>query len=467
MEKTQEVLVDEKVVVEISIDKMFGVILFTEPQGEGKLLSKEKIRAAIQAKEICYGIDETLFEEICTQRKYNYKYFIAKGKFPTAGESAFIEYKFDVESIKKALPALKEDGSVDFKNLNIMYNVKAEEVLAIKHPPQMGEVGYNVFGHEMSAKLGKDKRLPIGKHTKVLSDGITLVAARDGQIEYDDHSITISPTFYVNKDVDSSTGNIDFIGNVVVDGIVHSGFSIKAKGNVEIKGYVEAATIEAEGDIILKHGIQGNEKGFLKAGGNIIAKFIQSSQVSADGDIITEAILHSQVSANGEVLVHKGKGTLVGGTTIAGKRITANIIGSAMNTITTLQIGVSKNLLFSYQENLAYYNKLKEEVNKVNKNIYFLQNKSKEEKLSVAKQDLLKQLIQTQVILSNQLIKAEEGYKEKVDLLRNTNQGMIKVQDRIYPGTRVSVGDLTKYIMQENTRCLIQRRGGEIEIGIL
>lgn len=466
MEKQQEA-VDEKVVIEVSRDKMFGIMLFTEPEGEGKVLSKEEIRAELESKAIQYGIDEVLLDEICKARKYNYKYFIAKGVFPTAGENAFIEYKFDVEGIKKAIPELKEDGRVDFKNLNIMYNVKAEEVLAIKHPPQMGEVGRNIFGEEMSAKLGKEIRLPMGKHTKVLADGVTIVAGVDGQIEYDGYTITISPTFYVGKDVDSSTGNIDFVGNVVVDGVVHAGFCIKAKGNVEVNGYVEAARIEADGDIILKHGIQGNEKGFLRAGGNIIAKFIQSSEVCAEGDIITEAILHSQVSANGEILVHKGKGTLVGGTTIAGKKITANIIGSAMNTVTQLQIGVSKNLMISYQESLARCNKLKEEIEKVDKNLFFLQNKSKEVNLSVAKQDMLKQLVQTKSILGNQYMKAQQDYKDKVELIRNANQGMIKVHDKIYPGTRVSIGDLAKYITQENNRCLMQRRGGEIEIGIL
>ncbi|MGL6174505.1 MAG: DUF342 domain-containing protein, partial [Cellulosilyticaceae bacterium] len=365
------------------------------------------------------------------------------------------------------IPTLKEDGSVDFKNLNIMNNVKRDDVLAIKVSPKVGEDGYNIFGESIKGKMGKDIRLPIGKHTKVLEDGLTLVATIDGQIDYDGHSLSISPTFYVDKDVDSSTGNIDFIGNVVVEGIVHSGFSIKAKGNVEVRGYVEAAQIEAEGDIILRHGIQGNEKGFLKARGNILAKFIQCSEVYASGDIITEAILHSQVAADGEILVHKGKGTLVGGSITAGKCIKANIIGSAMNTVTVLQIGVSKSLINNYQNILLKHNKLKEEFNQINKNIYFLQSKAKENKLPMEKSDLLNQSIQARVILTNQIKKVEEDYKEKVDLIKKANQGQVKVQDKIYPGTRVVVGDTTKYILQENSRCLIQKQGAEITVGIL
>lgn len=467
MEKNSTLPSDEKVNVEISPDKMFGVIVFIQPEHEGNKLTEEEIKMAIDEKGIKYGLDEVLLKEICNERKYNYKYFIAKGKAPTIGQNASIDYQFNVEGLQKIIPTLKEDGSVDFKNLNIMSNVKIGDVIATKTSPKIGEDGYNIFGESIKGKIGKDIRMPIGKHTKVLEDGLTLVATIDGQIDYDGHSLSISPTFYVDKDVDSSTGNIDFIGNVVVEGIVHSGFSIKAKGNVEVRGYVEAAQIEADGDIILRHGIQGNEKGFLKARGNILAKFIQRSEAYASGDIIAEAILHSQVAADGEILVHKGKGTLVGGSTTAGKCIRANIVGSAMNTVTVLQIGVSKSLINNYQEILLKHNKLKEEFNQVNKNICFLQTKAKENKLPREKSDLLNQLIQARVILTNQIKKIEQDYKEKVELIKKANKGQVKVQDKIYPGTRVVIGDTTKYILQENSRCLIQKQGAEVTIGIL
>ncbi|MGL6174619.1 MAG: flagellar assembly protein A, partial [Cellulosilyticaceae bacterium] len=146
MEKNSTLPLDEKINVEISPDKMFGVMVFTQPEHEGRKLTEEEIKMAIDEKGIKYGIDEVLLKEICTERKYNYKYFIAKGKAPTIGQNAVIDYQFNVEVLQKIIPTLKEDGSVDFKNLNIMNNVKRDDVLAIKVSPKVGEDGYNIFG---------------------------------------------------------------------------------------------------------------------------------------------------------------------------------------------------------------------------------------------------------------------------------------------------------------------------------
>ena len=58
-----------------------------------------------------------------------------------------------------------------------------------------------------------------------------------------------------------ATGNIDFLGSVIVLKR-KSGFTIKASGDIEINGIVEAAKIEAGGNITVKRGIQGKAKVF-------------------------------------------------------------------------------------------------------------------------------------------------------------------------------------------------------------
>lgn len=455
---------DETLKIEISIDKMLACMTFGEVGSEGKRITPEQIKRAIQEKGITYGIDEDVMREIYNQRRNNYKYFFAKGKKPIAGENAYIKYEFDVETLNKLQPTLREDGSADLKDLNIIHNVAEGQVLAIKVKAGEGTPGINVLGERAQARPGKDVRLPAGKNTKVLEDGITIVAQIEGQVEYDQHNIYISPTFFVKEDVDSSTGNIDFVGNVVVNGIVHSGFSIKAGGNVEVRGYVEAAKIEAGGDIILHHGVQGSDKGLLEAEGNIIAKFVQNSELHAGGDIITEAILHSEVSANGDVFVQKGKGTIVGGTIVTGKKIIANTVGSTMATVTNIQIGVSKELLSEYQELQGKYRSLKEEIDKVNKGILFLETRGKEGELPPDKKELLRKLINTRIILTNQIESTKLQHSQKEEIIRNSNKGLIKVKGKIYPGVKIIMGNQTRYIVQEENHCIIQKQDGVIAI---
>lgn len=456
---------DEILKIEISIDKMLACMTFGEADDKGKKLTPEQIREAIKAKGIIYGIDEEVMQEIYSERTNNYKYFFAKGEKPITGDNAYMRYAFDVEVLNKSHPTLKTDGSVDFKDLNIIHNVVQGEVLAVKVQAGEGTSGYNVLGEAVKGRKGKDVRMPMGKNTTVLDDGITLVALADGQVEYDQHNLYISHTFFVNEDVDSSTGNIDFIGNVVIKGIVHSGFSVKAGGNVEVYGYVEAAVIEAGGDIILHHGVQGSGKGRLRAQGNIIAKFIQNSELHAGGDIITEAILHSEVSSNGEIFVQKGKGTIVGGTIITGRRIVANIIGSTMATITTIQIGVSKELINDYQELKDRYIKLNEEIDKLNKSILFLETRARGIDLPPDKKELLEKLINTRFIFINQTNDIKVKYAQKEELIRNSNRGIIKVKNKIYPGVKVVMGNQTRYIVQEENHCIIQKQDGAITVG--
>ena len=134
-------------------------------------------------------------------------------------------------------------------------------------------------------------------------DGLRLYSEVSGHVSLTDGRVFVSDTYEVAADVDSSTGDIDYEGNVVVRGNVITGFTVKAKGDIEVYGVVEGAYIEAEGQIILRRGMQGMNKGILKANGNIITKFIENAEVIAGGYINTDSIMHSKVSAKGDIVV--------------------------------------------------------------------------------------------------------------------------------------------------------------------
>ena len=76
-----------------------------------------------------------------------------------------------------------------------------------------------------------------------------------------------------------------------------TGYTVKATGDITVNGAVEGATLISGGKIVIKRGMQGMEKGVMRAGGDIISNFIESSKVHASGRIITDAIMHSDVEA--------------------------------------------------------------------------------------------------------------------------------------------------------------------------
>ena len=76
----------------------------------------------------------------------------------------------------------------------------------------------------------------------------------NGQVVLKNNKISIEPIYIVPGDVSLETGNIVFLGSVIVQGSVHDNFVVKAAGNIDIKGTVQKAFIEAEGDIFLRQG---------------------------------------------------------------------------------------------------------------------------------------------------------------------------------------------------------------------
>ena len=89
-------------------------------------------------------------------------------------------------------------------------------------------------------------------------------------------------------DVDASTGDIEYDGNVMIPGTVRTGFTVKAKGDIQVNGVVEGATLIAGGNIVIKRGVQGMSRGRLVSGGDICAHFFESANVEAKGDVLAD-----------------------------------------------------------------------------------------------------------------------------------------------------------------------------------
>lgn len=458
--------IDELVLVETSKDKMLGVLGFEEPKNGGGKLSFDQIKREIEKKGIKEGIDTELLNQIASSRKYNYKYIIAKGLQPEDGHDAVLTMSFDEGGIKSFKPQLNKDGTVDFKDLHVVHNVKKGELLAKKTAATEGVNGYNILGQVIKAKKGKDVRIPKGKNTEILADGLSLVSAVDGKLEYDGHNIYVNTVYTLNGDLDSGIGNIDFIGSVVITGSVKSGYTIKAEGSVEVRGSVEDSVIIAGGDILLSYGIQGIEKGKLVSGGNVIAKFIQNTTVEAQKDVITEAIIHSNVSAGNSIKVESGKGTIVGGTVAATHMILAKSIGSPMGTATAVQIGILPNIYLKYKQLDKMLSQKKEDLMKVDQSIKFLLSKSKEIRLDKQKQVMLQKLSDARTPLMDEIGFLKKEYDELSDVLREAQDGLIKTTDTIHPGVKITIGNTIKYVDDTQVHCTIRKVDGEIYIGV-
>jgi len=223
---------DPKIQISISRDRMEAALQIDMPQGS-RPITMDAVMEKIKAAGIVYGIDLEAIEK--AMARSGLEVVCAKGLVPVNGVNASIIYTVDLEN--KGRPAELDDGRVDFKNLNMFTVVQQDELLAEKVPATMGTPGVDILGNEVAAKPGKDLILPTGKNVYAV-DGLKVFAAQAGQIVAANKKLNVIPIIEVKGDVDLSTGNIEFVGSVLVKGSIQTGFTVKAEGNIEIAGNV-------------------------------------------------------------------------------------------------------------------------------------------------------------------------------------------------------------------------------------
>ncbi len=461
---TQLPAVDEKIVIEISKNKMFAVVSFKEPQNEGKILSKDEIIKALNAEGIVYGIDYETIDKILVDKKYEFKYLIARGLAAVNGVNGRLEFHFDVEK-KNIKPKISEDGSIDFKNLDLIEMVKQGDKLVTLIPPEEGTVGKNIFGTEILNIKGKNAVLPKGKNVRVSEDGSILLADIDGQITFLEGKVNIYSSYQVPANVDNSTGNIDFIGNVVIKGNVLTGFSVKAGGNIEVHGVVEGADLEAGGNIILYRGMQGMNRGTLRCKGDVTAKYIENSVVIAKGNIQASAIMHSEVKSGGSIMLEGKKGLLVGGIVRAAKEIVVKTLGSPMATVTEIEVGIDPEIIERYKELKDSVEKVKVEIENMGKIVDNLTQVKKSGKISPEKEQMLLKSMKSKIFLQNKMQNVQNELNQIEPKIQDRADGRIKVANVVYPGVKVTIGTTFTYIREERKFCSMYSEHAEIKFG--
>jgi uncharacterized protein (DUF342 family) len=144
--------------------------------------------------------------------------------------------------------------------------------------------------------------------------------------------------------VDLSVGDIDFDGDVLIGGNIQSGMIVRATGNIEIAGSVEAAAIDAGRNLVLYQGMQGGDTGALRAGGDIFARYIIRASVEADGNLYGDYIVSSQISVMGTVRMMGSHAKIFGGMLRASSRVWVSAIGAVSGERTIIEIGSSPKL---------------------------------------------------------------------------------------------------------------------------
>lgn len=455
---------NEYLSITISPDLMEAVGVFFPPSNKGRLMTKEDILNDLAGAGIRHGIQEKIIDAYLAGRQFCIKIPLARGTRPREGKNAVITYHFNTNINSK--PRINEDGSVDFHHLDMISHVEAGDILATLTPADFGEDGMNIQGTVLHPKKVVSKKLRHGKNIHLSEDGMIMYSDVSGHASLTENQVFVSDTYEVPADVSVASGDIDYDGNVEVKGNVVTGFTVKAKGDIIVNGVVEAATLEAGGQIILKRGMQGMGKGILKAGSNIISRFLESCEVTSGGSVTADAIMHSKVVARGDIVATGKKGMIAGGELHTRGNISARVLGSAMGTVTILESGIGEEIMDEYRRITEETEELKKAVEKSIQDLALFKKRLQtgESMTDEVKYRLLRAK-QKYEELNKQLAEKEEQSSWLKKEMEGYQGGRIKFSNTAFPGVKVNISNVLYIVRDELSRGQFVKEQGDIKIG--
>ncbi len=452
---------DAVLAVELSEDRRTALLDYTPPMGGSKPDFNEALKL-LEKNGVVYGVDEARLKEILDAGRIISKQQIAHAKAAVHGVDASIEFLFDAHGENQG-PRIRENDTADFRDLGLRENVEEGAQLVKKNPATQGEDGTDVTGKPLPAEPGKDMELPRGKNTGIRDDDENMLVAEVCGIPVVMGGKVCVDEILVVDDVDFSTGNIDFHGSVMVKGIVNSGFSIVARGDITCSDTVEGADLKAGGSILLKFGIKGMGKSTLDAGVNVIGRFIERCTVRAGNSVVVdEALIHSDTAAVDIVEATNSKGSIFGGHVRAGNLVKAAFIGSEMAVQTHIEVGVAPHI----REELVHCNedikKKKSDYDKASKNYIALKTLRDKNGLPVDREQLYNTLATATGQLKNDIEEITSRIASLEDDLTHCAEGRVEATNVIYPGVKVTIKNANRKIREAIHKAILVKDGPDV-----
>ncbi len=434
---------DALVSVDVTKDHMKCFIVVSGPGMSGADISADAIKRSLITQGIVEQcIDEKKIEEFVDNPVYDNPFLVAEAIIPVDGKDAYLSYNFETDP-KKLKAKVSESGNINYKE-NRIQNVIAGQPLATKIPAERGKGGKTVYGRYLEAKNGKDVQILLGKNVKFDKDGVTVVAEIDGEVMLFNGKITVEPVKFLDA-VNVKTGDIKFVGTVIIKGAVEEGYRVEAT-NIEVNGIVDKSYLEATGNIILSQGVFGKGEGYIKAGKSLWAKFINDTTVEVEENVIvSDSIVNSNVTAMKNIIVRGKKAQIIGGHLLATEEIYAKKIGSpGGGTETTLEVGIdprAKNRLLALQKKQT---DLTKEYDNLELDIQTLEQQKKlRKKLPLEKEEKLTSLKNRNNEITTELENISNEIESIQLHLRELKAvGKVKVENIIYAGVKVYVRDV-------------------------
>jgi uncharacterized protein (DUF342 family) len=304
--------------------------------------------------------------------------------------------------------------------------------------------------------------LPLGANVR--AEGDTIVANINGKVDLLAGKVSVEALMELDE-VSLKSGNVNFIGTLMVKGNVDDGFSIKVTGDLKVNGSVGACTLEAGGNIVVGSGIIGRDAAVIRSGKSIWAKFVQNSTMEAlENLIVTDGIVNCNVIAYKQIVLQGKHAVIAGGHLFAGEEVNARTIGTTSEVPTRVETGYDIRKKQRMDELQAQQIALIKDLEALDLNIKTLTSIQKVQGLAEDKEKTLVEQTAKREEVNGQLAEIGAELKELREFLKNDPRtGRIAVSEVTYPGTTVVVKDAVAELKTEVKAVTFVCKNGAID----
>ena len=442
--------VDEMGQVLVSGDGMAAWLFLLPPSGNGKRLTVEDGQALLRDAHVTSGVNQSALAAAFTSRPYFCLCPIALGIPPTEGQDGWTEDHFPRNFVRKIGDV--DSGTVDYRAQSNVQAIAKDAVICDVHLPVEGTAGLRVDGVAIPPKPIKPAAVPAGSNTALSEDGTKLLATMDGFLEFRGDVFNVKNLLNISSDVDYSTGNIDFHGDVAIQGDVREQFSVKATGDITINGLVEAATVEAGGDVVISNGVSGNNQAVIR-GTHVRAKHLESCTVYAES-LESDYILTSLVFCSDSIQAMGSRGAIIGGQVVAANHIKASCIGSQSGRSTEITLGVQPKIredLLATRKELASIRKTAAELAK--RSAYLKKRLEAQDRPDARSRAAIQSAEDCLVQLAEREKTLLARQTELVDELNKLHNCRLEC-GTVYPGVKLTIGSANRNIETVINHCV-------------
>lgn len=445
---------DGDVELELAEGNMEARLVFHAAGEGGTLPGRKKLESLLQERGVTFGIDNESMEKTLNFLAKGHcpsePVVIARGQQPEDGTDGKAEILISTETSLK--PKANPDGSVDYKNVDIVNSVTEGQELARLIPPTKGTPGKDVRGNELPCKDGSPATLPAGTNTEPSPENPdALVATTGGNARWTGSVVEVSEGYVIDGDVDFSTGNVKYGKSVSVAGDIKTGFSVECGGDLQVSGTIEDAKLDIGGSVLCKAGFVGQGKGGIVAKGNVNIGFLKNQTIRSRGSVnVAREALNGKIFARKSISVLGNPLSVAGGTLLARDCIHMYTVGNASGIRTNLEIGLD----FTLTEELT---KTENQLSEASANFKkILETYKKYEQLAKRRKQLPEKDRVLFAKLKNTLVKYHAQIKtlqERTEVIKakmyDFDNAYIKVDHAALPGTLIKIGERHMLVKEE------------------